>query len=69
MSRKLKIRDLTLRDGQQSLFATRLTQEQINRVLPYYKNAVVLDNTSKGYGRSEERRVGKECRSRWSPYH
>ena len=24
----------------------------------------------KGYlARSEERRVGKECRSRWSPYH
>ena len=22
-----------------------------------------------GYARSEERRVGKECRSRWSPYH
>src|SRR3712207_6099706 len=22
-----------------------------------------------GYHRSEERRVGKECRSRWSPYH
>ena len=22
-----------------------------------------------GIGRSEERRVGKECRSRWSPYH
>src|SRR2546426_10710554 len=22
-----------------------------------------------GRGRSEERRVGKECRSRWSPYH
>ena len=22
-----------------------------------------------GYLRSEERRVGKECRSRWSPYH
>ena len=21
------------------------------------------------YLRSEERRVGKECRSRWSPYH
>src|SRR3712207_7476747 len=21
------------------------------------------------WGRSEERRVGKECRSRWSPYH
>src|SRR2546430_14783927 len=24
---------------------------------------------SRGYLRSEERRVGKECRSRWSPYH
>ena len=24
---------------------------------------------SMGQGRSEERRVGKECRSRWSPYH
>ena len=24
---------------------------------------------SKDYYRSEERRVGKECRSRWSPYH
>src|ERR1035438_6103519 len=23
----------------------------------------------KQYQRSEERRVGKECRSRWSPYH
>src|SRR3989440_8319990 len=23
----------------------------------------------KTYWRSEERRVGKECRSRWSPYH
>src|SRR5260370_6847922 len=22
-----------------------------------------------GFDRSEERRVGKECRSRWSPYH
>src|SRR3989449_11645959 len=25
--------------------------------------------TVSGNGRSEERRVGKECRSRWSPYH
>ena len=24
---------------------------------------------SNGLDRSEERRVGKECRSRWSPYH
>ena len=31
-------------------------------VLGYPKN---MNNTE----RSEERRVGKECRSRWSPYH
>ena len=39
MAKSLKIRDLTLRDGQQSSFATRMTQEQINRCLPYYKDA------------------------------
>ena len=39
MSKKLLIRDLTLRDGQQSLFATRMKQEQIDRVLPFYKDA------------------------------
>ena len=27
------------------------------------------DSPGKGDDRSEERRVGKECRSRWSPYH
>ena len=31
--------------------------------------AVVLRVNSPGQLRSEERRVGKECRSRWSPYH
>ena len=39
MAKTLKIRDLTLRDGQQSSFATRMTQAQIERVLPYYKDA------------------------------
>ena len=24
---------------------------------------------AEAFNRSEERRVGKECRSRWSPYH
>ena len=39
MAQKLLIRDLTLRDGQQSSFATRMTQQQIDRVLPFYKDA------------------------------
>ena len=33
---------------------------------------LILRNLLKTFGglvRSEERRVGKECRSRWSPYH
>src|SRR5256884_2190182 len=43
---------------------------------PNQRNVVVLNETaSTGAAiggvcdRSEERRVGKECRSRWSPYH
>lgn len=39
MVQKLKIRDLTMRDGQQSLFATRMPQESIDKLLPYYKEA------------------------------
>ena len=36
--------------------------------------AIIVSSFSKYFGmtgaeRSEERRVGKECRSRWSPYH
>ena len=37
------------------------------------KKIYVPDELYKAYkkesSRSEERRVGKECRSRWSPYH
>ena len=32
-----------------------------------FEGEVTIDN--KTLCRSEERRVGKECRSRWSPYH
>src|SRR3712207_2367387 len=30
---------------------------------------IIQELFQKGIARSEERRVGKECRSRWSPYH
>jgi oxaloacetate decarboxylase alpha subunit/pyruvate carboxylase subunit B len=39
MATPLRIRDLTLRDGQQSQFATRMNQSQIDRVLPLYRAA------------------------------
>ena len=30
---------------------------------------IAVDEKGEYMMRSEERRVGKECRSRWSPYH
>ena len=37
----------------------------------YSENAAKTEDGKyiSAYARSEERRVGKECRSRWSPYH
>src|SRR2546430_16846317 len=32
-------------------------------------NGCLFSGEVSGLDRSEERRVGKECRSRWSPYH
>ena len=36
---------------------------------PIKINKVQIRNLQIEDYRSEERRVGKECRSRWSPYH
>src|SRR5690554_7958257 len=43
----------------------------ISVLLNYYPKETQLPDTYKisKYARSEERRVGKECRSRWSPEH
>ena len=48
-----------------------------NRMVAFASFGVAIKNSYDGIekmagamsGRSEERRVGKECRSRWSPYH
>ena len=43
---------------------------RINTVLNYQDDVHSRAEFSQFYSlRSEERRVGKECRSRWSPYH
>src|SRR5260221_11150680 len=34
-----------------------------------YNTSILAAPDGRIIGRSEERRVGKECRSRWSPYH
>ena len=49
-------------------------KETMKRVLkfisPYKAKIIIMLLTALvTVGRSEERRVGKECRSRWSPYH
>ena len=47
-------------------------ENRINDVMNIVTNAQIGDSTNAEFLkslRSEERRVGKECRSRWSPYH
>ena len=51
---------------------TYIMEDVLDRFLRYYGYDVkrVMNITDVGHlTRSEERRVGKECRSRWSPYH
>jgi len=47
-------------------FAAPVTFVALRRINAVRSRAIVLQVTAT---RSEERRVGKECRSRWSPYH
>ena len=49
--------------------AYRLARE-FKRIYPDKKLRFIINQTEEiNTTRSEERRVGKECRSRWSPYH
>src|SRR3712207_8237560 len=50
--------------------ATALARPLITKILVDYARQEGATHVAHGCtGRSEERRVGKECRSRWSPYH
>ena len=50
-----------------------MSQKDLSKTIPYGDLGIIPLESSKAIGkkvnRSEERRVGKECRSRWSPYH
>ena len=43
------------------------SDRELKKINPIAKQVLALEE--KYAARSEERRVGKECRSRWSPYH
>jgi len=50
--------------------AAKAMREQEGRKESLFRQAVDAEkNKASLLERSEERRVGKECRSRWSPYH
>ena len=55
------------------LLGTKEDGSDVIGVYPLLSNGtcrfIVFDFDNHEKGRSEERRVGKECRSRWSPYH
>src|SRR5258706_11482838 len=51
------------------LLATSSPFESNNSITTTAFEPMLFAATSKTKFRSEERRVGKECRSRWSPYH
>ena len=48
-------------------FLPQLAQDRAELQRSIYKTRALF--VTPGQLRSEERRVGKECRSRWSPYH
>ena len=54
-------------NGDCSQQSTRMPQHYA--VKNWNGNEMKMNSLCQGKERSEERRVGKECRSRWSPYH
>ena len=66
-----QVREITdkLEQGIKELFESERFKEYLRTMSKFYnysfKNTLLIAMQK----RSEERRVGKECRSRWSPYH
>ena len=56
-------------NAQKSLAFLYTNDERSEREIKETIPSTIATKRIKYLGRSEERRVGKECRSRWSPYH
>ena len=55
------------------IYQAQTTPHPLAMEISHAEGSYIYDTNNKAYldfvARSEERRVGKECRSRWSPYH
>jgi hypothetical protein len=61
-----------LYQGKEAQAGVRSTATEVKGLTTATREAGAASTTAAGQQRqlrSEERRVGKECRSRWSPYH
>ena len=62
-------------DERLRLFFVAMTRAKTTLTMTYSQtndagsDTMIVSLLFRSYDRSEERRVGKECRSRWSPYH
>ena len=63
-ARELLERDVAKVEEQIDTLGLVLTQGQTDALVDWAQSPIPNPQS-----RSEERRVGKECRSRWSPYH
>ena len=62
--------DVDLLDKVGEEFYRIFKDDGINKILTIEASGIAIAcMTARHFNRSEERRVGKECRSRWSPYH
>ncbi len=50
------------------VYRSQMVQRPLNYAIVDEVDSILIDEARTPL-RSEERRVGKECRSRWSPYH
>src|SRR2546430_7317343 len=67
-----KVREFKIKLAEAQELVTEYMQRDLSNTNPKIKptgiHQLIINNAYHFY-RSEERRVGKECRSRWSPYH
>src|SRR3712207_2267630 len=65
----LKVAVRNTQDGVSVVQTAEGALTETHSILQRMRDLAVQASNAGGLNRSEERRVGNECRSRWSPYH